>query len=127
MARFIRLGFVSVSLACGGCVVAPPPTPIAAPAEPATASAPQQQQNCREFQKTVTIGGQSQKAFGTTCQQPDGSWKIVSPEEASPPPAPPVAAAPAYPAYPYAYYPYPGYVYGPPVAVGLGFGWGWHW
>ncbi len=33
---------------------------------------------CREFQQTVTIGGQPQSAFGTACRQPDGSWKIVS-------------------------------------------------
>jgi len=32
---------------------------------------------CREFQQTVTIGGQQQQAFGRACQQPDGSWKIV--------------------------------------------------
>jgi surface antigen len=32
---------------------------------------------CREFQQTVTINGQAQRAFGTACKQPDGSWKIV--------------------------------------------------
>jgi len=32
---------------------------------------------CREFQQTVTIGGQSEQAYGRACQQPDGSWKIV--------------------------------------------------
>jgi surface antigen len=32
---------------------------------------------CREFQTTVTIGGQQQPAYGTACQQPDGSWKVV--------------------------------------------------
>jgi len=32
---------------------------------------------CREFQTTVTIGGQPQPAYGTACQQPDGSWKVV--------------------------------------------------
>ncbi len=35
-------------------------------------------QYCREYQTTVTVGGQTQDAFGTACQQPDGSWKIVS-------------------------------------------------
>ncbi len=34
-------------------------------------------QYCREYQTTVTVGGQTQDAFGTACQQPDGSWKIV--------------------------------------------------
>jgi surface antigen len=32
---------------------------------------------CREFQETVTIGGQPQQAYGQACRQPDGSWKIV--------------------------------------------------
>ena len=32
---------------------------------------------CREYQQTVTIGGQTEEAFGTACRQPDGSWKIV--------------------------------------------------
>ncbi len=34
-------------------------------------------QYCREFQQTVTIGGRSEQAYGTACQQPDGSWRIV--------------------------------------------------
>lgn len=33
---------------------------------------------CREFQHTVIIGGQSEQAYGTACQQPDGTWEIVS-------------------------------------------------
>lgn len=33
---------------------------------------------CREFQQTITVGGRTEQAFGTACQQPDGSWKIVS-------------------------------------------------
>jgi len=32
---------------------------------------------CREFQTTVTIGGQAQQAYGQACRQPDGSWKVV--------------------------------------------------
>ncbi|HLI12578.1 MAG TPA: RT0821/Lpp0805 family surface protein [Alphaproteobacteria bacterium] len=34
-------------------------------------------QYCREFQQTVTVGGQTQQAYGTACRQPDGTWKIV--------------------------------------------------
>jgi surface antigen len=34
-------------------------------------------QYCREFQQTITVGGQQQQGYGTACQQPDGSWKIV--------------------------------------------------
>jgi hypothetical protein len=33
---------------------------------------------CREFQQEVTIGGRSERAYGTACQQPDGSWQVVS-------------------------------------------------
>lgn len=33
---------------------------------------------CREFQQTVTIGGRTELAYGTACQQPDGAWEIVS-------------------------------------------------
>jgi hypothetical protein len=33
---------------------------------------------CREFQQQVSIDGKRQQAFGTACQQPDGSWQIVS-------------------------------------------------
>ena len=34
-------------------------------------------QYCREFQQTITVGGQNQQAYGTACRQPDGSWQIV--------------------------------------------------
>lgn len=33
---------------------------------------------CREFQQTITIGGEVHDAFGTACRKPDGSWEIVS-------------------------------------------------
>lgn len=32
---------------------------------------------CREFQTTVVVGGKSQEAYGTACQQSDGSWRII--------------------------------------------------
>lgn len=32
---------------------------------------------CREYTRTVTIGGRAQDAYGTACQQSDGSWMIV--------------------------------------------------
>jgi len=32
---------------------------------------------CSEFQQTVTIGGETEEAFGTACQQADGGWEIV--------------------------------------------------
>ncbi|MBI1309134.1 MAG: glycine zipper 2TM domain-containing protein [Proteobacteria bacterium] len=33
---------------------------------------------CREYQQTVTIGGKTERAYGTACKQPDGSWKIIN-------------------------------------------------
>ena len=33
---------------------------------------------CREYQQTITVGGKTEKAYGTACQQPDGSWKIIN-------------------------------------------------
>lgn len=32
---------------------------------------------CREYQQTVVVGGREESAYGTACQQPDGSWEIV--------------------------------------------------
>ena len=33
---------------------------------------------CREYQQTVTIGGQQERSYGTACRQPDGSWHIAN-------------------------------------------------
>jgi len=33
---------------------------------------------CREFQSEIIVGGQREQGYGRACQQPDGSWKIVS-------------------------------------------------
>lgn len=33
---------------------------------------------CREYQHSVAIGGKIQEAYGTACQQPDGTWKVVN-------------------------------------------------
>lgn len=33
---------------------------------------------CREFQQTITVGGQTQRAYGTACRQPDGQWQVVN-------------------------------------------------
>ncbi len=32
---------------------------------------------CREFQQTITVGGQQQQGYGKACRQSDGTWKIV--------------------------------------------------
>ena len=34
-------------------------------------------QYCREFTQTINVGGQSQKAYGTACREPDGTWRVV--------------------------------------------------
>ena len=33
---------------------------------------------CREYHTEVYIGGERRDAWGTSCRQPDGSWRIVS-------------------------------------------------
>lgn len=33
---------------------------------------------CREFQQEITVGGETEQAYGTACLQPDGAWKIMS-------------------------------------------------
>jgi len=33
---------------------------------------------CREYQQTIYVGGRQEQGYGIACQQPDGSWQIVS-------------------------------------------------
>jgi hypothetical protein len=33
---------------------------------------------CREFQTSIVIDGRAERAFGTACLQPDGSWAVVN-------------------------------------------------
>jgi len=33
--------------------------------------------NCVQFQTTVIINGQPTQAWGTACEQPDGTWRLV--------------------------------------------------
>ena len=33
---------------------------------------------CREFQQSITVGGENATAYGTACRQPDGHWMVVS-------------------------------------------------
>ena len=35
-------------------------------------------QYCREYQTTVTVGSETQDAYGTACRQPAGTWQIQS-------------------------------------------------
>lgn len=32
---------------------------------------------CRQYRTTVNIDGRAETAYGTACQQPDGTWRIV--------------------------------------------------
>ncbi len=32
---------------------------------------------CREYSQTINVGGQDERAYGTACRQPDGTWKVV--------------------------------------------------
>ncbi len=44
---------------------------------PIRSSSTRSQRQCREFQHRVRIDGEAQRAYGTACRQPDGSWQIV--------------------------------------------------
>ena len=121
-----------------------------APGQYAQAPAPGQQlppndpngTYCREYTQKVTIGGVPQKSYGTACQQPDGTWKILPSNvqqqaNAQTPPIeylgpPQYTTQPVYmvpppvyyqPAPYYGPYPYP-YAYGGGVDIGIGFGGG---
>ena len=32
---------------------------------------------CREFQQSITVGGETQQGYGIACREPDGSWRIL--------------------------------------------------
>ena len=34
--------------------------------------------DCREIERMVEIGGKQQKAYGTACRQPDGTWRFTN-------------------------------------------------
>ena len=33
---------------------------------------------CREYQTTVLVDGKQERAYGTACRQPDGTWQVKS-------------------------------------------------
>jgi hypothetical protein len=53
------------------------PQPVVMPT-PVNIQAPITNGYCREFQSTIKIGNRAQPAYGTACQQPDGTWKVIS-------------------------------------------------
>jgi surface antigen len=90
---------------------------------------------CREFQRTIVIGGKKEQGYGTACRQPDGSWSIFSGQTAAAPTVErrttvyvrevprPYYSYP-YPYYPYSYYPYGYYApwgYGYPFSFSFGY------
>jgi surface antigen len=40
--------------------------------------ADQQGRTCREFQQTVTIGGEEVQSYGTACRDGNGDWQLIS-------------------------------------------------
>ncbi len=42
-----------------------------------TPSEAREHEYCREYTKTIRIGGDIHRGYGKACLQPDGSWKIV--------------------------------------------------
>ena len=61
-------------------VYEPPPRVVYVPAPVAVAPPPPPQvasSYCREYTETVVIGGRTHSAYGTACQQPDGSWQKI--------------------------------------------------
>lgn len=36
---------------------------------------------CREYTRTIKVGGEKQVGYGTACMQRDGTWRIVSEAE----------------------------------------------
>jgi hypothetical protein len=60
---------------------APPPAYAAAPnvsAVPTRDFRDNAGRYCREYQRTAVINGRQQQVYGTACQMPDGSWRIVN-------------------------------------------------
>lgn len=58
--------------------VAAAPAPVAYQPTYQQAAAPATSNGyCREFTQKVRINGNLQNTYGTACQQPDGTWKVV--------------------------------------------------
>ncbi len=141
MKRFPLFAFAALSLSAANVFAQPVPMApqpgIPAPGQPLPRTDPNGVY-CREYTQQVMIGGVRRSSYGTACQQPDGSWKIVTTDQQPQPDAPvQYIGAPQYlspPTYvvpPVAYYePYPYYApypyYGGGISVGIGFHDGYH-
>jgi hypothetical protein len=81
---------LAATLVVAGCEVAPPQTLTSESYDPhvydahgnvlaPVAAAPlPPPSDCRDVERTVTIDGKRQKAYGTACQRPDGTWHFVN-------------------------------------------------
>jgi hypothetical protein len=120
----MRAFFLLVPVLASACAEAPPPPQFAAVQSVPTPA----QQDCREFDTPVAIGGEQQRAHGTACLQSDGSWKIEQ-HVGDQAPQTYMVLPPEYQAYyPPAYFEDP-WFYGPPLFVGgafIGGGRGFH-
>lgn len=79
----MRYLFPAVALAslCAGCVQPPPPPPPPAMVSELAASVPAANPNCREYTAPGTVNGQQQPVTGRACRQPDGTWRLATPED----------------------------------------------
>lgn len=119
----MRAFVLLVVLACSACVAPVPMPGVGVPfAPPAVVEEP----DCRDFSTPVVVNGRAERAHGTACLQPDGSWRIKQSIANAPPQI--------YVTVPHVYRPYypPPYwsnrwFYGPPLFLGhvfIGGGWG---
>jgi surface antigen len=86
---------------------------------------------CREFQRSIVIGGRQELGYGTACRQPDGTWHTVATQRAAAPverrttvyvrEVPRPRYTPYYPSYPYGYSPYRADPYGYYAPWGYGY------
>jgi hypothetical protein len=110
----MRALFLLLPLIGSACVAEATPSPQLAAVQPVPAPA---QQDCREFNTSVAIGGQQQPAYGTACLQPDGSWKIEQHVGDQAPQTYVVSPQQYLAYYPPVYYEDP-WFFGPPLFVG---------
>ena len=70
-------GWVALPAERGEYRVWTPSVQVVQPERSVTREQSPQESYCREFQRDVIIDGKPERAYGTACLQPDGSWKIV--------------------------------------------------
>lgn len=81
---------------------------------------------CREYTRTIYIGGQAQQGVGTACLQPDGSWQIVSDEYVAQSRVEPQPEIREVVVYRDRYYPQPRGYWGPRSGLSISVGQSWY-